>query len=99
MKPESNETPADELKETPAQQAKEKNEGTEQHPQTAESGVVVSEEFQKAAHKLIHKASKHEVKHIHDRANMRDEELRKEQQAQEETAKPSEFSAAEELMD
>lgn len=56
-----------------------------------DSGVTVSEEFQKKAHDLISGATKHEVKHVHDKAYSREDELRK----QEMKDKPDEFSAAE----
>lgn len=45
----------------------------------AEQGVTVSEEFQKKAHELMHKATKHEVKHLHDKAYAREDELRQEE--------------------
>lgn len=92
MKPESQETQADEDAETPAQQEKEMKEGTEQHP----DGVVVSEEFQQKAHQLLHKASKHEVKHVHDRAYAREDELRKEEESKKPSKGqvPNEYSAA-----
>jgi hypothetical protein len=58
---------------------------TEQQPPddsgSPDDGVTVSEDFQKQAHALIHKASKHELKHIHDKAYTREDELRQAEQA------------------
>lgn len=81
MKPESKETPADELSESSAQQAKEKKAGTEQHPKTAASGVTVPEEFQQKVHELVSKATKHHLHHISDRVSARHDELRQEEMA------------------
>jgi len=56
-------------------------------------GVMVSEEFQKQAHQLLHKASKHEVKHVHDRAYAREDELRQQEQDKEPKAEtPDNFT-------
>ena len=59
-----------------------------------DEGVMVSEDFQKKAHQLVHKASKHEIRHLHDRASAREEELRKEDEAKKPKSKtPETFSA------
>jgi hypothetical protein len=59
-------------------------------PSPKDSGVMVSEDFQKKAHALISKASKHEVKHIHDRANMREDEIRQDEMGKKPGAKTPE---------
>lgn len=50
-------------------------------PSIPDKGVDVSEEFQKKAHELISGASKHEVKHVHNKAYDRESELSKEEQS------------------
>ena len=82
------ETPADEGDEdesvaTSAGQPEE-DDGSEED---TKEGVTVSEDFQNKAHQLLHKATKHEVNHIHDRARMREEELRAEEAAAEKKGK------------
>lgn len=41
-----------------------------------DEGVTVSEEFQKQAHSLVHKASKHELSHLRDKVNSREDTMR-----------------------
>lgn len=43
----------------------------------SDSGIVVSEEYQKQAHSLTHKANKHQIAHVRTRVNDREDELRK----------------------
>jgi hypothetical protein len=49
-------------------------------PEESNNGVVVSEDFQKKTHELVHKASKHELHHVRDRVYDREDALRKEEQ-------------------
>ena len=60
-------------------------------------GVMVPEEFQKKVHHLTKKASKHELKHLHDRAYAREEELRMEEESKKNKKgnKPEKFSTSE----
>jgi hypothetical protein len=46
-------------------------------------GVVVSEDFQKKTHELVHKATKHELHHVRDRVYDREDALRKEEASKE----------------
>lgn len=56
----------------------------------SDEGIHVTEEYQKRAHELIHKATKHEVSHVRNRLNDRDDELRK---AEMKSNKPSKTSS------
>lgn len=86
--------PTDTPKSKPASADKEVNQKPEE-PSDTDKGVTVSEEFQKKAHELIHKASKHELKHVHDRAYSREDELRKAEEMKNKKESPDEFSMAE----
>lgn len=84
MKKESQETAADETKESPEKQAKEDAEGTEQHGE----GIDLPEDFQKETHEFIHKHahSKHRLAHIRRKTYEAEDKLRKDKK------KPDEFS-------
>ena len=69
-------------------------EGGAEESEGGGEGVTVSEEFQKKAHGLIHKASKHEAKHLRDRVSAREDELRQEEMKSQKGKTPSEFSAS-----
>jgi hypothetical protein len=62
------------------------------------TGVTVSEEYQQHAHKVTHKASKHELSHLRSKINERDDELRQEEREAEMATKgkeaPSEFNTS-----
>jgi len=81
--------------------AEEEQEGEKDNPKmpSKDSGVTVSEDFQQKAHQLLHKATKHEVSHARSKMNDRDDEIRKEEMADENKGKkggkgnqPEEFS-------
>lgn len=55
------------------------------------NGVIVSEDYQKQAHGMIHKANKHQLNHIRSRISDREDELRKQEQGKN---KPAEFNSA-----
>lgn len=44
-------------------------------------GVTVSEEYQKKAHHVTHKATKHELDHLRSKMHGREDDLRKEEDA------------------
>ena len=69
----------------------EDNEGMDDELHKSSDEVPVSEEFQKHAHKLTHKASKHHLQHLRSMINEREDALREEEQAEGEEA-PKEFS-------
>ena len=71
-KPEQEENALDEARETPEQQAKEKQEGTEQH-----SEVPLTEEFQREVLALLKSATKEECSFIRNLCYEREEEIRK----------------------
>lgn len=78
-----------------AHKAQEKNEAPEKAPaEDSDEGVTVSEEFQKHAHEMTHKGTKHEMKHLHDRAYAREDELRKEEDAKKKPKDTEEFSSS-----
>lgn len=56
---------------------KTKDEGTTEGGQ--EEGVDVSEDYQKMAHEVTHKASKHEIGHLRSKMNAREDDMRKEE--------------------
>jgi nitrous oxide reductase len=66
--------------ESPEMEKEEYAENGDKEPSTNQ-GVDISEEFQQHAHQLVHKANKHELKHLHSKAYDREEELRKEEMA------------------
>lgn len=67
MKPESEETAADEAAESPEQQAKEQAEGTEMHDV---DGVELPEDYQKEAHSFLKKHGKHKPRLEHMRGKI-----------------------------
>lgn len=90
MKPESEETLEDELKETPEQQAKEQKEGTEEHDfskidaskgdMDAETGDVdIPEDFQREVSATLakHGKNKSRLEYIRNKIYQLEEELRK----------------------
>ncbi len=79
---ESKESIEEEKAESLAEQKKEEMSGSE---------VPIPEEFQKQTHALLHKANKHQVKHVHDVAYAREAELNK---SDKHSKAPLEFSTA-----
>jgi hypothetical protein len=77
VRAEETETPDEEASESPEEQDQELENGTEIHNN---AGVTVSEDFQKKAHHLVHKATRHELRHLSDKISSRHEELAKEEE-------------------
>ena len=75
-----------------AEDVNEESDAGSKQPSTKD-GVTVSEDYQKKAHGLVHKASKHELAHLRARVSDREDKLRKEEMAKEAEDKPEEFSA------
>lgn len=71
MKQESDETIADEAKESPAKQKQEMESGTEEH--------IIPEDFQKNIINILSKASKHHLSFVRDTVNRREDEIRKDE--------------------
>lgn len=71
MKPESDETIADEAKESPAKQKQEMESGTEEH--------IIPEDFQKNIIAMLSKAPKHHLSFVRNSINRREDEIRKEE--------------------
>jgi len=67
----------------PATQAPSDDDGDES------SGVVIPEEFQQQAHKLLSRADKHQLNHVSDRISARREELMQEEMAAKQKASAS----------
>lgn len=86
--------PTDKEEQKVAHKAQEKNE-TPESPAGEDEGVTVSEEFQKRAHELVSGATKHEMKHLHDKAYAREDEMRKEEEMKNKKANgDKEFSSS-----
>ena len=65
----------------PGKAVKKENAGLEEDKQNAPmQGVDVSEEYQSAAHKITHKATKHELSHLRSKMNDREDAMRQEEQ-------------------
>jgi hypothetical protein len=68
---------------------------TEEPKMEDKGGVVISEDFQKRTHELVHKADKHELHHVRDRVYDREDALRKAEEAKKPKEKyPSVMSTA-----
>lgn len=65
----------------PGKTVAKENAGLEEGEQNAPmQGVDLSEDFQSAAHKITHKASKHELSHLRSKMNDREDAMRQEEQ-------------------
>lgn len=60
-------------------QPKEEKAPEEGGSESSEEGVDVSEDYQKMAHEVTHKASKHEIGHLRSKMNAREDDMRKEE--------------------
>lgn len=64
---------------------------------TGSEGVDISEDYQKQAHAITHKASKHELSHLRSKMNNREDEIRQSEQdeiAKDQKSGPKEFSSS-----
>lgn len=60
----------------------------------SDDGITVSEEYQKKAHEVTHKATKHHLNHLRGKMNEREDEIRKEEESKKPKDKaPKEFDA------
>jgi hypothetical protein len=90
VRAEETETPDEEASESPEEQDAELENGTEIHNN---AGVTVSEDFQKKAHHLVHKATRHELHHLSDKISSRHEELSKEEETPQKSKAPKVYSS------
>ena len=91
MKSEKDELPSDEEKETPEEQSKEKEEGTEAHEDSFKDGVIVPEDFQKSIYACLKDATMQELDFVSKLIYKLQDEIR-----EEEKKGPAEFSSVDE---